>query len=233
MPARVIMPALELAQDSGKVLQWLRSPGDTVRKGDPLLEIETDKATVEIEAPASGVLREVTAQAGDVVPVGQTIALIFGADEVGVSPAAAPTTPAGTPPVTSPAPAAAAAVARPRISPLARKVAEQHGVDLAQVTATGGRIEKADVLSFVERRSATKAGNGPTPRLVPASPKARRLAAERGVEVADLRGSGPGGAVLTADVAAAGPGRVAAVAPAARRPTLRAWAPSGASWSSA
>ena len=86
MPARVIMPALELAQDSGKVLQWLRSPGDTVRKGDPLLEIETDKATVEIEAPASGVLREVTAQAGDVVPVGQTIALIFGADEVGVAP---------------------------------------------------------------------------------------------------------------------------------------------------
>ena len=52
MPARVIMPALELAQDSGKVLQWLRAPGDTVRKGDPLLEIETDKATVEIEAPA-------------------------------------------------------------------------------------------------------------------------------------------------------------------------------------
>ena len=82
MPARVIMPALELAQDSGKVLQWLRSPGDTVRKGDPLLEIETDKATVEIEAPAAGVLGEVTARAGDVIPVGQTIALIFGADEV-------------------------------------------------------------------------------------------------------------------------------------------------------
>ena len=83
MPARVIMPALELAQDSGKVLQWLRAPGDTVRKGDPLLEIETDKATVEIEAPAAGVLGEVTAQAGDVIPVGQTIALIFGADEAG------------------------------------------------------------------------------------------------------------------------------------------------------
>ncbi len=216
MPARVIMPALELAQDSGKVLQWLRAPGDTVRKGDPLLEIETDKATVEIEAPASGVLREVTAQAGDVIPVGQTIALIFGADEAGASPAAAPTAPPGTQPVTSPAPAAAAAAgARPRISPLARKVAEQHGVDVAHVTATGGRIEKADVLSFVERRAAAKAGNGPTPRLAPASPKARRLAAERGLEVADLRGSGPGGAVLTADVLAAAPARVAAAAPAA------------------
>jgi pyruvate dehydrogenase E2 component (dihydrolipoamide acetyltransferase) len=218
MPARVIMPALELAQDSGKVLQWLRAPGDTVRKGEPLLEIETDKATVEIEAPASGVLREVTAQAGDVIPVGQTIALIFGADEAGATSTAAPTAPAGTQPTGVPAMAATApaspAAARPRISPLARKVAEQHGVDLAQVATAGGRIEKADVLSFVERRSATKAGNGPTPRLVPASPKARRLAAERGGAVADLRGSGPGGAVLTADVLAGAPARIAAAGPA-------------------
>ena len=219
MPARVIMPALELAQDSGKVLQWLRAPGDTVRKGDPLLEIETDKATVEIEAPASGVLREVTAQAGDVIPVGQTIALIFGADEAGATATAAPAAPAGTRPAASPAapvpgPASPPATA-PRISPLARKVAEQHGVDLAQVAATRGRIEKADVLAFVERRSPAKAGNGPAPRLVPASPKARRLAAERGLEVAELRGSGPAGAVLTADILAAALARVAAVAPAA------------------
>ncbi|HLF50314.1 MAG TPA: biotin/lipoyl-containing protein, partial [Methylomirabilota bacterium] len=104
MPANVIMPALELAQESGKVLHWLKSAGDTVRKGEPLVEIETDKATVEIEAPASGVLREVTAREGDVVPVGRTIALIFGPDE-------------------APPPAM-------RVSPLASKVAEQPGVDL-------------------------------------------------------------------------------------------------------
>jgi len=219
MPARVIMPALELAQDSGKVLQWLRAPGDTVRKGDPLLEIETDKATVEIEAPASGVLREVTAQAGDVIPVGQTIALIFGADEAGATATAAPAAPAGTRPAASPAAPAPGPVSppatAPRISPLARKVAEQHGVDLAQVAAPRGRIEKADVLAFVERRSPAKAGNGPAPRLVPASPKARRLAAERGLEVAELRGSGPGGAILTTDVLATAPARVAAIAPTA------------------
>ncbi|PYM44653.1 MAG: pyruvate dehydrogenase, partial [Candidatus Rokuibacteriota bacterium] len=75
MPTNVIMPALELAQETGKVLHWLKSPGDKVRKGEPLVEIETDKATTEIEAPVSGVLGEVTARAGDVVPVGQTIAL--------------------------------------------------------------------------------------------------------------------------------------------------------------
>jgi pyruvate dehydrogenase E2 component (dihydrolipoamide acetyltransferase) len=222
MPARVIMPALELAQDSGKVLQWLRAPGDTVRKGDPLLEIETDKATVEIEAPASGVLREVTARAGDVIPVGQTIALIFGVDEAGAAPAARPGVPVGAP--AAPAPAVATAAA-PRVSPLARKVAEQHGVDLAQVAQVatpGRRIEKADVLAFVERRAAAPVANGPAARLAPASPKARRLAAERGLTVTDLRGSGPGGAVLAADVlaaatrpAATAPVHVAAVAPAA------------------
>src|SRR6266849_5393394 len=83
MPTNVIMPALELAQETGKVLHWLKSPGDKVRKGEPLVEIETDKATTEIEAPASGVLGDVTARDGDVVPVGQTIALIFASEEAG------------------------------------------------------------------------------------------------------------------------------------------------------
>ena len=76
MPTSVIMPALELAQETGKILSWLKAPGDTVTKGEPLVEIETDKVAVEIEAPASGVLREVTARVGDVVPVGRTIASI-------------------------------------------------------------------------------------------------------------------------------------------------------------
>ena len=68
MATNVIMPALELAQETGKVLRWLKSPGDTVTKGEPIVEIETDKVTVEIEAPASGILHELTAQAGDEVP---------------------------------------------------------------------------------------------------------------------------------------------------------------------
>ena len=144
MPASVIMPALELAQETGKVLRWLKSPGDTVRKGESIVEIETDKVTVEIEAPASGILSDVTARAGDVVPVGQAIALIV-------------------------APGEAA-------SPLARKVTEQEHSTAAAV---------------------------PAARLAAASPKARRLAAERGRDVSALRGSGPGGAVLAADVATA------------------------------
>ena len=85
MPTNVIMPALEMAQETGKVVRWLKAAGDSVRKGEPIIEIETDKVTVEIESPASGVLRDVTASEGDVVPVGQTIAVIFSAEEAGVA----------------------------------------------------------------------------------------------------------------------------------------------------
>src|SRR5438552_4862760 len=93
MPTDVIMPALEMAQETGKVLKWLKAPGHAVRKGEPIVEIETDKVTVEIEAPASGVLRDVTARAGDVVPVGKTIALIFAPGEAGAAGPAAPASP--------------------------------------------------------------------------------------------------------------------------------------------
>src|SRR2546422_9650262 len=94
MPTDVIMPALEMAQETGKVLKWLKAPGHAVRKGEPIVEIETDKATVEIEAPASGVLRDVTARQGDVVPVGQTIATIVAVGEVAGGAAGAPSPPA-------------------------------------------------------------------------------------------------------------------------------------------
>jgi len=196
MPTNVIMPALELAQETGKVLRWLKSPGDAVHKGEPIVEIETDKVTVEIEAPASGVLRDVTARAGDVVPVGKTIALIFAVGEAGVA---------------AQAPAVNASVPAVKASPLARKIAEQHGVDLARVKTASGRIEKADVLAYV-------AAGGTAARLAAASPKARRLAAERGVEITVVRGSGPSGAVLAADVAAvASAAAEVAAAPSAAR----------------
>ena len=177
MPATVIMPALELAQETGKVLRWLKAAGDTVVKGEPIVEIETDKVTVEVEAPASGVLREVSAREGDVVAVGKTIALIFAAGE------------------------AAPEATTVKASPLARKVAEEHGVDLTRVKTATGRIEKADVLAHVERAKGV-AADGVAARLVAASPKARRLAAERGVDLGTIKGSGPSGAVVVADVPA-------------------------------
>jgi pyruvate dehydrogenase E2 component (dihydrolipoamide acetyltransferase) len=229
MATSVIMPALELAQETGKVIRWLKAPGDAVAKGEPLLEIETDKVTTEIEAPASGILMHVSAQEGDVVPVGQAIAQIGAPGEAGAA------EPAGSPPragaasradgasigspaaktvsQAAPAPGASPAAAI-KASPLARKIAEQHGVDLGQVKTSTGRIEKADVLAYVEARTVavpTHAGHENTPRqangaavrLDAASPKARRLAAERGLDIHAVRGSGPHGAVLAADVLSA------------------------------
>jgi pyruvate dehydrogenase E2 component (dihydrolipoamide acetyltransferase) len=233
MPTNVIMPALELAQETGKVLRWMKAPGDTVRKGEPIVEIETDKVTVEIEAPASGILSSVTAQEGDVVPVGQTIALIAeaGAAAVPTGPVRTgplPTGPLPTGPLTLPSPQRGEGEGGPvpsappgtifplrsplspegrgqgeggviKASPLARRIAEEHGVDLARIKTASGKIEKADVLAFVESLKGAPS-DVVAVRRVAASPKARRLAAERGVELGALRGSGPGGAVLTVDV---------------------------------
>src|SRR5262245_31942469 len=98
MPTDLIMPALELAQETGKTIRWRKRPGDPGQKGEPVVEIETDKVTVELEAPASGVLRDVTAREGDVVPVGRTIAVVFAAGEAGGVAGAAPVMPATSAP---------------------------------------------------------------------------------------------------------------------------------------
>src|SRR5438477_7397706 len=81
MATDVIMPALGMSQDTGKVLRWLRAEGDVVVKGDPLLEVETDKVTVEIEAPAAGTLSGISAAEGEDVPVGQAIAVVLAEGE--------------------------------------------------------------------------------------------------------------------------------------------------------
>jgi pyruvate dehydrogenase E2 component (dihydrolipoamide acetyltransferase) len=117
----VIMPALGMAQETGKVIRWLKREGEQVTKGEPLIEVETDKATVEVEAPATGVLSGISAAEGDDIVVGKAIAVILAVGET--------------------------AAARP-----------------------------------------------------PASPKAKRLAAERGIDISKVRGSGPGGAVLEEDI---------------------------------
>src|SRR5437899_2421364 len=129
MPTNIIMPALELAQETGKVVHWLKRAGDTVRKGEPIVEIETDKITVEIEAPASGVLRDVTAQEGDVVPVGRTIAIVVGTDEAGAPAAAAtvmpPASAAATGAIPMPPREAAPGLNAPSIGTVWRIMAER------------------------------------------------------------------------------------------------------------
>src|SRR5688572_5282767 len=108
MAKEVYMPALGMNQETGTLLRWLKQEGDTVTKGEPLMEVATDKTDVEIEASVSGILRNVTAQEGDEIPVGQVIALIAKPGEViAASKAAAPATPPAPSPVTPSEPASA------------------------------------------------------------------------------------------------------------------------------
>ncbi len=191
MPKEVYMPALGMNQETGTLLRWLKAEGEEVRQGEPLMEVATDKAEVEIEAPASGILRRVTAREGDEVPVGQVIALIAAPDEP-FPQEAREEPPASSQPVSPP---------RPAVSPVAARIAAEHNVDLSQVRSSGPRIQKDDVLAHLAARAAASP-QAVTPRLPPASPKARRLAAEHGLDLATVPGSGPEGAVLAADLLA-------------------------------
>jgi pyruvate dehydrogenase E2 component (dihydrolipoamide acetyltransferase) len=166
MAFSVVMPALEMAQETGKLLAWRKNEGDPVTKGEPLLEIETDKAVVEIEAPADGILAGIKAAAGADIPVGQTIAWIVAAGE------APPVESASTAPAARAAShvkaepthtvAASASGSAPstttsaKISPKARRLAKELDVDLVTVrgSGAGGEILASDVQA---------AGSAPAP----------------------------------------------------------------------
>ena len=166
MAVSVVMPALEMAQETGKLVSWLKKEGEQVKKGEMLLEVETDKAVVEIEALSDGVLSGVTAKIGDVVPVGQTIAWLLKPGEsvpqqeahvqTGRTGAAAVPASAAAGASAAQAPAEPASVAGARISPKARKLAREHGVDIATVKGSGpgGEILADDIL----KASASAAG---------------------------------------------------------------------------
>lgn len=158
MPISVVMPALEMAQETGKLISWLKKEGQEVAKGEPLLEVETDKAVLEVEAPGDGVLAGIKAQEGDVIPVGQTIAWLVAPGEKPPAEAApvasaarsgAPAARAATAPASVSEPVAPAGA---KISPKARRLAREYSVDLSKVRGTGpeGAITTDDVLAAVE-----------------------------------------------------------------------------------
>ena len=179
----IIMPKMGDAMEEGTLVRWLKNEGDTVSEGEPIAEIATDKATVEIEAPGSGVLKGISVQEGAIVPVNTPLAYILQEGESLPSQtdgkaAAAAETPAPAPaatPAPTPTPAAATAAApaptarngeeRILSSPLARKIAAEHGIDLRLIQGTGpkGRIVERDVLAFIESQKAA----APAPPVAP------------------------------------------------------------------
>jgi pyruvate dehydrogenase E2 component (dihydrolipoamide acetyltransferase) len=163
MAVSIVMPALEMAQETGKIISWLKKEGDSIAKGEALAEIETDKVVLEIESPADGVLAGVKASAGDVVPVGQTIAWIVALGEQPPVEAAS-AAPAARTMTATPSPAAVVersvvaqgVVEQSRVSPKARRMAQELGVDLSKVTGTGpgGTISGEDVQRAAESQKA-------------------------------------------------------------------------------
>src|ERR1700674_3195825 len=135
MAISVVMPALELTQETGKLVAWRKKEGERVAKGEPLLEVETDKAVVEIEAPAEGILAGIRAHEGAVIPVGQTIAWIVMPGEAAPSDGPTPkaegrvTTAERTADVGARVPQATSGT-EAKISPKARRLAKEHGIDI-------------------------------------------------------------------------------------------------------
>ncbi len=214
MANEVVMPRLGWTMEVGRVVEWLKADGEPVQAGEPIFSVESDKSVTEVEALDAGVLRiPPDDSVGVELPVGATLAYITAPGEqapfelAGAAPAAAGVTVAAEAVNEMAAEPVAAAVAsggadaaasRRAISPRARKLARDLGIDWATITGGGmtGRIRERDVLAAAERpREAAT-----TPR---ATPVVRRLAEERGVELAAIDASGPAGRVTRADVARA------------------------------
>jgi len=194
--AEVIMPKMGDAMEEGTLLKWLKAVGDEVAEGDALAEIETDKVTLELEAQEDGFLTNTLVDEGAVVPIGEVVATIGAEDEVGKGAPAKKTeqeeTPAAEAPVEAEAKESEAAAApeptkeedapqvvnrapgeRIRASPLVKRLASEHDIDLTQISGSGpgGRIINADIQPYVSgEKTAPKAASAPEQRQDSSSP---------------------------------------------------------------
>ena len=191
MVTEVILPVLGETMNEGTIVEWLKREGEPVQRGEVLFTLESDKATLEVEAPATGFLRKILAPPGQKVPVLTVIGLIsktadedISAHEVGAGLRPAPAAPTPSEPETLEPTAG-----RLFVSPRARKLAREKGVDLAQVTGSGpnGRIVEEDVIAFLEAQ----------PKVTPV---AQRLAEQAGLDLRTVQGTGPGGRITKEDV---------------------------------
>lgn len=199
MATKVIMPKLSPTMEEGQLTRWLKKEGDKVSMGEPLAEIDTDKATMEMQALGTGVLRKILIQEGESAPLGQLIAIIGEPDEdiSSLTSQAAPTQPAKTPAPETTESTAPEAPAAP--------VPETGGKAVGSVSGNGGQAPQP-----VEAAS--------TGRLI-VSPLAARMAAEAGLDLRSVSGSGPGGRIIKRDVEGLiGEGKSAA-APATSQPS--------------
>jgi pyruvate dehydrogenase E2 component (dihydrolipoamide acetyltransferase) len=220
MPINILMPALSPTMTEGNLARWLVKEGDEVHAGDIIAEIETDKATMEVESIDDGVVgRIVVPEGSEGIAVNATIAMLLTDDEdaTALTEEAAPV--AVPEPATALSTPAAPADGNGEISatPLAQRVAGQIGVDLNQVRGTGerGRIGLGDVEAAAGVAVPASPMRTGEDRIL-ASPLARRMAAEAGIDLSRVGGSGPRGRIVKADIENA-----SSAPPAAARPQAR------------
>ncbi len=225
MITKVLMPKLSEAMETGKVIKWLKKEGDAIKGGDVIAEVETDKANVEIEAFGSGVLRKITVDAGGQVPVGELIGIIADpSDDISsVAAAAKPAAPSNiggstTAPLASP-PAAArqATAAPPKPAPAAPAPSPLPAMETYKSEpATTQVMPMAPAAPAAAAPSAPARPAAASGERLKVSPLARKIAAQSGVDLRLLQGSGPGGRIIRRDVesAATAPRPVAAAQPA-------------------
>jgi pyruvate dehydrogenase E2 component (dihydrolipoamide acetyltransferase) len=213
----VVMPRLSDSMEEGTILKWLKAEGDEVAKGDELVEIETDKATMTYEADTAGTL-SIVAQEGETLPIGQVIARIgAGGEAAAEGDAGAETSDGAEAEASAPAEAAASATTSGAAAS-AEASGNGAGSEGAVPAAAAATAEPPAATAGASSAAASPApaappseGNGGRAK---ASPVARRIARERGIDLSTLQGTGPGGRIVKADVEAAPTGGAAAPAPA-------------------
>jgi pyruvate dehydrogenase E2 component (dihydrolipoamide acetyltransferase) len=209
MAVEIVMPRLSDTMEEGRIIKWLKQVGDTVTEGEPLLEVETDKADIEVEAFDTGVLLEITVEEGETVQVGEKIGLIGAADEAPAEPAAAEPTPAKE---------------APKEAEVEEKAEEPEPEEKAEPVEPEKEVEKPKEEEIVaEKKPKEKAPRGEpavsihmetqeaiekfvarrAPEKKPASPLAKELAQKHGIDLSEIKGTGPGGEVVKRDIESA------------------------------
>ena len=207
----IVLPKMGQTVEEAEIVEWFKKEGDPVEEGEPIFSIQTDKAEVECESTASGVLRKILVEPGVLVPVLTVVGLVGEADEplpdlaqyaassaavAEAAPEVVPEAAAGAAPGIE-APASAPLEGGAFVSPRARKAAREKGIDAGKLAGSGvmGRVMEADVLALADIKIA---------------PTAKRMAANAGLDISGLQGTGAGGKITKADVAAAMAARPAA-----------------------
>ena len=201
MAEPIIMPKYEMSQEIGTIVEWTKKDGDPVKKGETILVVETDKVTMDVECPATGIIAGIRGEPGESIPVTEIIGYVLKPGE---------TLPESKAPEEKQTPTGESKAAE--ATPVAKRMAEEAGLDVAKIQGTGpgGKVTKTDVENaLVEEKASVVEETGK----LRATPAARRIARENEIDLSSVTGSGPRDRVQAADVlnaaaAAPSPARV-------------------------